>query len=95
MSNRRKPRNRKLIAERALNKVSVPARDQVVIKDVPAIIHWSQLEGNDRTDDEVIGKALIYDDGTQDVIVFSDISEDAKVLVYGISGTIDNISMEG
>lgn len=67
--------------------------EQSVHKRVPAIVHWSQVDGTDRTDDETIGEAIIYDDGTSDVIVFADISEDAKKLVGIINGKLDKYSI--
>lgn len=69
-------------------------REQSVHKRVPAVVHWATVEGNDRTDDEVIGEAVIYDDGTSDVIVFGDISEDAKHLVGLINIHLDHLTTE-
>lgn len=93
MSNRRRPRNRKLVREDALDKVSIPMIDQIVQKRVPAVIHFSQVDGTDRTDDETIGEAIIYEDGTSDVIVFANISEEAKKVVYGIQSRLDLLDM--
>lgn len=96
MSNSRKPRNRKLVSEEAhlQGKVSIPMIDQIVAKRVPAVIHFSQVEGTDRDDDETIGEAIIYEDGTSDVIVFSNISEEAKMVVYGIQSELEHLDME-
>ncbi len=97
MSNRRKmfkPRRRKngnlhtpnLISEGALSKIDVPKSDKVVVKTVPAM-----------ADGEVIGEAVIYEDGTIDVIVQGDISEKAKADLYsfkqvmmGMDGDIED-----
>ena len=69
MSNRRK-------AERA---------DNPIVKRVPAVIHWDQIENSPRTDDEIVGQALIFEDGTQDLELTPDISEDAQRILYGFS----------
>lgn len=75
-------------------KVDVPIMEKSVHKRVPAVIHWDQVTGNDRTDDETIGEAIIYDDGTSDVMVFGDISEDAKHLVGLVNQRLDVYSVE-
>jgi hypothetical protein len=59
------------------NLVEVPIQEKSVHKRVPAVIHWDTVDGSERTDDETIGEAIIYDDGTTDVIVFSEISVEA------------------
>ena len=92
MSNRRKPRNPTASLEGT--KVDIPIQEQSVHKRVPAVIHWATVDGVDRTDDETIGEAVIYEDGTSDVLVFSEISEDAKKVVGIINGQLDNLSME-
>lgn len=74
--------------------VEVPIQEKSVHKRVPAVIHWATVDGQDRTDDETIGEAIIYDDGTSDVIVFSDISEDAKKLVGIINSSLDGYTIE-
>lgn len=94
VSNRRRPRNRKLIAERALAKVDIPSQDRVVEKRVPATIKWAEVKNIERDDVEVIGEAVIYDDGTYDVVISQDISEEAKVLTYGVTGGVDNLSID-
>jgi len=93
MSNRKKPTNRKLIAQRALSKVEIPDQESVVLKKVPAVIHWRDVPSVERDDDEIIGEAVIYEDMTQDVIIFEEISEEAKNLVYGVSAGIDYYSI--
>lgn len=91
MGNRRKAKDPDL----ALGENFVPVSEgQTVHKRVPAIIHWDTVEGTDRTDDETIGEAIIYDDGTTDVIVFSEISDDAKRVVGIINGSLDHYSIE-
>lgn len=75
-------------------KVDVPIMEKSVHKRVPAVIHWSTVEGTDRTDDETIGEAIIYEDGTSDVMVFGEISEDAKKLVGVINADLDRYSIE-
>jgi hypothetical protein len=74
--------------------VEVPIQEKSVHKRVPAVIHWDTVEGSDRTDDETIGEAIIYDDGTSDVIVFSEISADAKKLVGIINQNLDGYTIE-
>lgn len=98
MSNRKRPRNRKLIAQSAIDRglideVPIPMQELSVHKRVPATIHWSTVNNVDRTDSEVIGEAVIYDDGTSDIIVFDNISQDAKNLVYTIKGELDHLDM--
>lgn len=75
-------------------KVDVPIMEKSVHKRVPAVVHWAQVEGTDRTDDEVIGEAIIYDDGTSDVMVFGELSDEAKKLVGIINSRLDNYSIE-
>lgn len=93
MGNRKKAKNPRLAMDEA-EEVHVPIMERTVHKRVPAKIHWSTVEGNDRTDSEIIGEAIIYEDGTSDVIVFSDISEDAKHLVGVINQSLDGYSIE-
>lgn len=93
MGNRKKVKNPRLAMENA-EEVHVPIQERTVHKRVPAKIHWSTVDGNDRTDSETIGEAIIYEDGTSDVIVFSDISEDAKHLVGIINQNLDKYSVE-
>lgn len=93
MGNRRFPKNPRAAMEAAVE-VDVPIKDKIVHKQVPATIHWATVVGNDRTDDEVIGTAIIYEDGTSDVIVNSDISADAKNLVAIINAHSDHLSLE-
>jgi len=90
---RRKARRPELALENEV-KVDVPIMEKSVHKRVPAVIHWGTVEGNSRTDDEVIGEAIIYEDGTSDVMVFGEISDDAKQLVGIINSRLDNYSIE-
>lgn len=98
MSNRRKIRKRmfqtqrrkngnrhtpNLIREDALDKIDVPKVDKEVIKVVPA-----------RAGDEIIGEAVIYEDGTIDVIVHGEISEKAKADVYSFKQTMLGLDEE-
>jgi len=76
------------------NLVEVPVHEKSVHKRVPAVIHWDTVDGSDRTDDETIGEAIIYDDGTSDVIVWADISADAKKLVGVINSSLDSYSVQ-
>lgn len=75
------------------NLVEVPIQEKSVHKRVPAVVHWGTVDGNDRMDDETIGEAIIYDDGTSDVIVWSEISDDAKKLVGIINQNLDGYSI--
>lgn len=93
MGNRRKPNNPRLAMEEAVE-VDVPIKEKSVHKQVPAVIHWNTVDGTDRDDDEVIGTAIIYEDGTSDVIVNSDISPEAKTLVGIINMHSDHLSLE-
>lgn len=93
MGNRRKPRNKKL---RALGKrmtFHIPDAEQTVEKTVPAIIHWSQVPGVTRNDDETVGEAVVYEDGTTDVILFKDISDEAHQMISGVKGGVDHYSI--
>lgn len=74
--------------------VSPGIMEKSVHKRVPAVIHWDQVTGTDRTDDEVIGEAIIYDDGTSDVMVFGELSDEAKKLVGIINSRLDTYSIE-
>lgn len=74
--------------------MTVPIQERSVHKRVPAVIHWSTVAGIDRTDDETIGEAVIYEDGTTDVIVFGGISADAKKLVGIINQNLEGYTIE-
>lgn len=65
-----------------------------VHKRVPAVVHWGTVEGTDREDSETIGESIIYDDGTSDVLIFADISPEAKKLVALINKDLENFSIE-
>lgn len=83
------PDRRTLIKESALNKVQVPKAEKAVAKQVPATIKWADVGNIDRDAVEVVGTCLIYEDGTQDVIIFDEISQDAKDIIYSFqSGTL-------
>lgn len=90
---RRKARRPDLALEESVT-VDVPIMEKSVHKRVPAVIHWSQVTGTDREDDETIGDAIIYEDGTSDIMVFDGISEDAKKLVGIINSRLDHYSIE-
>lgn len=66
-----------LISAGALDKVQIPKADKVVIKTVPA-----------KAGEEVIGTAVIYEDGTIDVIVEGDISDTAREELYSFKQTM-------
>lgn len=93
MGNTRKPQ-RPDLNMRNEPEVRVPMQEQSVHKKVPAVIHWATVPNVDREDDETIGEAIIYEDGTSDVIVFSEISDDAKKLVGTINQELDHLNME-
>lgn len=93
MGNRKKPSNPRLAMDEA-QEVNVPIQERTVHKRVPAVIHWGTVDGIKREDDETIGEAIIYEDGTSDVIVFSEISADAKNLVGIINQNLDGYSIE-
>lgn len=60
-----------LVKEEAVKRINVPKQDKVVMKTVPA-----------KADGEVIGEAVIYTDGTFDIIVFEGISDEARAKLY-------------
>lgn len=90
---RRKARRPELALENEV-KVDVPIMEKSVHKRVPAVVHWGTVEGSSRTDDETIGEAIIYEDGTSDVMIFDEISSDAKKLVGIINSRLDHYSIE-
>lgn len=55
-----------------------PTGEKEVLKTVPSIIHWANVPQVDREDSETVGKAVIYIDGSFDMIVFEGISEEAR-----------------
>ena len=78
MGNRPKPRKRKLIAKAAIAQmVSAPSDEKVVIKEVPA-----------KVDGTVIGTAVIYDDGTVDIMADDDAPLWALEKIAGVAGKI-------
>lgn len=74
--------------------VSPGIMEKSVHKRVPAVIHWDTVEGTSKTGDEVIGEAIIYEDGTSDVMVFGELSDEAKQLVGIINSRLDHYSIE-
>jgi hypothetical protein len=89
VSNRRKPKRQarlsKMIKQEAIERLDLPASEKTVIKRVPATIHWGMVKDIDREDSEVIGETVIYEDGSYDVVVADDISDNAKTLIYGFN----------
>lgn len=77
MGNRRKPRRPDLSIDGS-GHMPLPPDEKVVIKQVPAVIHWAQFDDIDRNDDEIVGETLIYQDGSVDIIAHADISDNAK-----------------
>lgn len=77
MGNRRKPKRPDLSLEGGPG-VSLPPDEKVLVKTVPAVIHWSQFQDIERNDSEDVGQTLIFEDGTHEIFVRDDISEDAK-----------------
>lgn len=81
MGNRRKPTNRLLAAQRAISRLpeneqaglrqvlnlEVPEDEKELLKEVPA-----------KVDGEVVGRALLYDDGSVDFIIEGELSAEAK-----------------
>lgn len=61
--------------------IAPPMDERVVLKTVPAVIHWKDWDFNDREDDEEIGETIIYTDGQFDMIIREDISDEAKSAV--------------
>lgn len=99
MGNRRKARNLRLRARLGPQKGDripeweIPKDEKTVIHEVPAIIHWGDIKASSRTDDEEVGRAIVYDDGTTDVIIFSGISEDAEKMIHGAKAGVDHFSI--
>lgn len=59
--------------------VSLPKDEKVLVKTVPAVIHWGQFKDVERNDSETIGQTLIFEDGTHEIFLNKDeISEEAK-----------------
>lgn len=79
MGNTRKPNNPEL----RIAADGIPEENEkVVLQEVPANLKWADVEGIDRDDVETIGKQIIYDDGSTDLLVdWESISEDAKKLL--------------
>lgn len=84
MSNRKRSKIEKTFGKASIPAtLNIPEDEKVELKRVPANIKWADVKGVDRTDVEIIGEAVLFDDGTQDVIIHSDISDDAKKLIDG------------
>lgn len=64
--------------------ITPPADEKVLLKIVPATIHWKDWEAVDREDDEVIGDTLLYEDGTFEMVINRDISPEAKAFANSI-----------
>lgn len=79
MSNRKKPKNRKAILA-GMAQLKAPIDEKVLLKEVPAMV-----------DDMVVGKALLFDDGSVDVIWDRDAPEAAK---QRIQEELDKINAE-
>jgi len=92
MGNRRKPKRPDLTLAGGPG-VSLPEEEHVLVKTVPAVIHWSQFKDIDREDTEIVGETFIYENGTHDIVLADDISEDAKI-VMGYYGKLKNLSVD-
>jgi hypothetical protein len=97
MGNKRKPRNPRLraLGQRLTAKIDIPEqmKEKIVSRTVPAVIHWDTVSGSPRTDDETIGEAVHYEDGTVDIAMYEDISDDAKKMIYGAQAGVDHFSL--
>lgn len=91
MGNRRKAKRPDLSLEGGPG-VSLPKEEHVLVKTVPAVIHWGQFQDVERDDDEVVGETYIYENGTHDIVLADDISEDAKV-VMGYYAQVRDLSI--
>lgn len=80
-------------SEKGAAKLPLSIKEHEIVKEVPALIHWDNLPDYGREDVETIGKCLIYDDGSQDVVIFDNISEDAKEVVYGLKSQLNKLSI--
>lgn len=83
MGNSKRPNRPELrIGFDGKTEVSVPAEEKVVHKEVDAVIRWAEVDNIDRMDAEVVGKTIVYEDGSFDAIFdFETMSEDAKKLL--------------
>lgn len=74
----------KLLEQRS---VSIPEQaERVVDKTVPAVIHWDDVDTTEKTGDEIIGETVIYTDGTFEMVINREISDEAKVMVNYLHG---------
>lgn len=74
--------------------ITAPLAERVVLKKVPAVIHWKDWDESEREDDEIVGETVIYTDGQFDMIVNGDVSDEAKsVLNFLQSKNPGNFSM--
>ena len=64
--------------------ITPPQDEKVLLKTVPAVIHWKEWEAVDREDDEVIGVTNLYEDGSFDMIIDRDISQEAKAFANSL-----------
>lgn len=97
MSNRRKTKRPDvLIKQEAVDegRINIPRGERVVAEEKPATIHWSLVKNSPREDSEVIGTAIIYEDGSTDLIVAKDISEEARALLYSFETHMYSIAKE-
>jgi len=93
MGNRRKPRRPDLSIDGS-GHMPLPPDEKILVKTVPAVIHWSQFEDIERNDDEVVGETLIYQDGSHDIIIKSEgLSEEAKQIM-GYYDQLKHLSIE-
>lgn len=70
--------------------ITPPSDEKVVVKTVPAVIHWKDWEASDREDDEIIGETVVYEDGSFEMVINRDISEEAKSIVNYMQSSIGN-----
>ena len=63
MGNRRKAKRPDLSIEGGPG-VALPKDEKVLVKTVPAVIHWDQFKDIERNDTETIGQTLIFEDGS-------------------------------
>lgn len=64
--------------------ITPPTDEKVVLKVVPAVIHWKDWDAVDRDDDEVIGETMLFEDGSFEMVIDRDISPEAKAFANSI-----------
>lgn len=94
MSNRKKIKGR-LFSKKALTEIDIPVPEKVVLKTVPAVIHYKDIPDNPREDSEVVGQTIIYEDGTLDIIVFDEITEESHEIIYSLKSHMFSVEGEG